>query len=71
MKRFATIGALLGGLLGTAFALAVVSFADCAGPACGRERVLGVLLHAALGSGAGTLLGALAAWVRRWWSRAR
>ena len=71
MKRFATIGALLGGLLGTAFALAVVSFADCAGPACGRERVLGVLLYAALGSGAGTLLGVLAAWVRRWSSRAR
>ena len=71
MKRRAALGALLGALLGTAFGIAGVSFADCAGPACGRERVLGVLLHAALGGGAGALLGALFAWVRRWSSRAR
>ena len=43
-----TIGIALGGLFG----LAVVSFADCTGPDCTRQRVFGVVVHAA---GAGVL----------------
>jgi hypothetical protein len=38
-----TIGIALGGLFG----LAVVSFADCAGPDCMHQRMLGVVAHAA------------------------
>jgi hypothetical protein len=37
-----TIGVALGGLFG----LAVVSFADCAGPDCTYQRVVGVFAHA-------------------------
>ena len=44
-------------LLGAAFGLAVVLFADCAGPTCARERVLGVAMHAAIGAGVGLVLG--------------
>ena len=44
-----TIGMALGGLFG----LAVVSFADCAGPDCTYQRVVGVVGHAA-GAGVAT-----------------
>lgn len=58
---------LVGTLLGSAFGLAVVLFADCAGSSCARERVLGVLLHAAIGAGLGLALGGVIAVVRRAW----
>ena len=60
MKRILLVGAIGGALLGTLFALAVVSFADCAGPNCGSERVIGVLGHAAAGAAMGLLLGGIA-----------
>jgi hypothetical protein len=44
-------------VVGAAFGLAVVLFADCAGPTCARERVMGVALHAAIGAGIGLVLG--------------
>ena len=49
------IGAALGGLFG----LAVVSFADCAGPDCTYQRVVGVFGHAAGVGAAGALAGLL------------
>ena len=44
-----TTGTALGGLFG----LAVVSFADCAGPDCTYQRIVGVVGHAAGGGVAG------------------
>jgi hypothetical protein len=58
--RFLLRGAAVGATLGTLFAAAVVSFADCAGPNCDAERVIGLLGHAAGGALAGALLGLLA-----------
>jgi hypothetical protein len=55
------IGAVIGGVAGGLFAVAVVSFADCSGPHCNRERVLGVLLHLGLGMGIGAAVALLAA----------
>ena len=57
LGRWIRIGAWVGGIPATLFAIAVVSFADCSGPDCARERVLGVLGHAAGGAAAGALLG--------------
>ena len=71
MMRHIRIGAVAGGTVGIAFALAIVSFADCAGPGCGRERVLGVALHAVLGILAGAVVGLVVGAVRRWAARAR
>jgi hypothetical protein len=59
------IGVWIGGASATLFALAVVSFADCSGPDCARERVLGVLAHAVGGASGGALLGLMAWAVRR------
>jgi hypothetical protein len=39
------VGAFAGALAGLLFALAVISFADCAGPNCTEERVVGVIGH--------------------------
>ena len=65
------IGLVLGGLFG----LAVVSFADCAGPDCTYQRVVGVLAHAAGVGVAGALAGLLAHAVvrshQRFWNRPR
>jgi hypothetical protein len=55
----------MGGALGTLFGLAVVSFADCAGPNCGYDRIIGVLGHAAGGAGGGVALGLLLLAARR------
>lgn len=64
-----TIGAVLGGLFG----LAVVSFADCAGPHCTYQRVVGVITHAAgvgvLGATAGLLVHSLVRLVQRFRKR--
>ena len=59
MKRILLIGAASGAVLGALFALAVISFADCAGPNCASERVTGILGHAAAGAAAGLLLASL------------
>ena len=56
----AAIGAVAGALLG----LAVVSFADCGGPTCNQERVVGVLATTAAGAGVGALGSALVYLVR-------
>ena len=56
MKRILLVGAVGGALLGTLFALAIVGFADCAGPNCASERGIGVLGHAAAGAAAGFIL---------------
>jgi hypothetical protein len=74
VTRFLLRGAVVGATLGTLFAAAVVSFADCAGPNCNAERVIGLLGHAAAGAVAGGLLGLLAfllARLRRWGSGRR
>jgi len=55
--RFIRAGAICGAIFGTLFGLAVVLFADCSGPDCTKERVLGVLMHAGIGLGAGAVLG--------------
>ena len=59
LRRFAARGAAVGAALGLLFALAVVSFADCAGPGCAGERLTGLAFHAALGAGLGAAVGAL------------
>ena len=46
----------MGGVLGASFGVAVVSFADCAGPNCAYERIVGVLGHAASGAAGGVAL---------------
>jgi hypothetical protein len=60
MARSLELGALIGAALGFLFALAVVSFADCAGPHCAGERVVGLAGHAAGGAVIGAACGALA-----------
>jgi len=64
LRRWTRIGAVCGGIAGTLFALAVVSFADCSGPHCNRERVTGVLLHLLAGIGVGGAVGLLSASIR-------
>jgi hypothetical protein len=59
VRKAAGLGAGVGGALGASFGLAVVSFADCAGPNCAYERIIGVLGHTAGGAGAGGALGFL------------
>ena len=67
---FIAIGAVAGALFGALFALGVIALADCAGPTCLRERVLGVAGHAVSGAAVGGLLGALIdAVVRHWGGR--
>ena len=65
VARAAGIGAVAGAALGTLFAIAVVSFADCAGPSCSSERVVGIIGHALGGGLVGALAGVLIAAVAR------
>lgn len=58
-------GAGVGAAVGTAFALAVVSLADCAGPTCTGERVVGVVGHALAGAAVGALGGGMVYLVRK------
>jgi len=66
-----TIGVALGGLFG----LAVVSFADCAGPDCTHQRLVGVLAHAAgvgvAGATAGLLVHTLVRLLQQFRDRSR
>lgn len=63
--RAALIGAGSGAAVGVLFALAVISLADCAGPSCAYERVIGVAGHAAGGALLGAMLGLAVAGVAR------
>lgn len=60
MRRLTLAGMTIGIVLGGLFGLAVVSFADCAGPDCMYQRVVGVLGHAAGAGVAGATAGLLA-----------
>ena len=60
LSRFLKVGSLAGGVLGGLFGLAVVSLADCAGPGCTGERVLGVAGHALAGALLGVAAGGVA-----------
>lgn len=59
-SRFVLAGTVAGGLIGLLFALAVISFADCAGPGCTGERITGVLGHVLGGAVLGAAFGAVA-----------
>lgn len=57
MWKGVRIGAVVGASAGALFGLAVVLFADCAGPDCTRERIFGILAHAGIGTPIGAALG--------------
>jgi hypothetical protein len=59
LKHHLAVGALCGAAVGAAFALAVISMADCAGADCTWERINGLLGHAVLGSAIGACLGGI------------
>jgi hypothetical protein len=63
--REVLIGAAVLGSMAALFAVAVVSFADCAGDHCARERVIGVAGHALGGMVLGALIGGGVAVLRR------
>jgi hypothetical protein len=71
LARLLAWGAGVGGLLGSLFALAVVSFADCAGAHCAEERVVGLLGHAAAGAVVGAAAGAVVYGLGWAWRRVR
>lgn len=58
-------GAIVGGVIGAAFGLAVVSFADCSGSGCTSQRVIGVAGLGIAGAAAGALVGSVISLVRR------
>ena len=58
-------GTVVGALAGLLFSLAVVSFADCAGPDCAGERAVGVIGHVLGGALLGEAVWAVACGVRR------
>ena len=60
MRRLTLEGMTIGIVLGGLFGLAVISFADCAGPDCMYQRVVGVLGHAAGAGVAGATASLLA-----------
>lgn len=63
-SRHLLVGAGIGAVAGAAFGLAVVSFADCGGPDCSGERVLGVASLTLGGAAIGALVGGLVYLVR-------
>ena len=65
LRRHLVLGSWIGALAGAAFALAVVSLADCGGPGCTREAVIGVAGHALAGAAMGAVAGALTRLIRR------
>jgi hypothetical protein len=65
IARWLKIGLIVGAGAGTLFGLAVVCFADCEGPHCTKERIVGVLAHAGLGGAGGLALGLVGGTVRR------
>lgn len=69
LRRHLKIGAVIGAVLGFAFGTAVVALADCSGPHCFGERVMGVVGHGLAGAVAGALAGGAVHLVRRVTSR--
>lgn len=65
LSRHLLVGSGVGAAVGTAFALAVFSLADCGGPDCSGERVIGVTGHALAGAALGALVGGVTYLVRR------
>lgn len=65
VSRHFLVGAASGAVVGGAFALAVVALADCGGPGCTGERVVGVAAHALAGAAVGALLGGVVYLFRR------
>lgn len=65
MRRWVKIGLIVGASAGALFALAVIAFADCEGPHCTKERIVGLVAHAGLGGLGGSLLGLAAGAMRR------
>lgn len=65
LSRHLLVGSGIGAAAGAAFGLAVVSLADCGGPNCSEERVVGVAGHALAGAVVGALVGGVAYLVRR------
>ena len=65
LSRHLLIGSGIGAVAGTVFALAVASLADCGGPHCLGERVIGVAGHAAAGAVVGAVVGSVTYLVRK------
>lgn len=65
LSRHVVLGAGIGAAAGVALGLWVISIADCGGPDCTAERVLGVAGNALGGAAIGALLGAAVYLVRR------
>jgi hypothetical protein len=64
-SRHLRIGAAAGGVAGALFGLWVISIADCGGPGCTGERVIGVAGNALDGAAVGALIGGLVYLIRR------
>jgi hypothetical protein len=75
LRRLILAGLTIGVVLGGLFGLAVVSFADCSGPGCTYQRVVGVVAHAAgvgvIGAAGGLFVQTLVGLLQRFgdWSR--
>ncbi len=65
LSRHLLIGSGIGAAAGAAFGLAVISLADCGGPNCSQERVVGVAGHALAGAVVGALFGGVTYLIRR------
>lgn len=65
LSRHVVLGAGIGALAGAALGLWVISIADCGGPGCTAERVLGVAGNALGGAAIGALIGAVVHRIRR------
>lgn len=59
-----SVGAAAGAVAGALFGLAVISIADCGGPGCNQERILGLIGTTAAGAAVGALGGVLVYAVR-------
>lgn len=65
LSRHLAWGGGIGGLLGAAFGMAVISIADCSGQGCTAERVFGVASLSLGGAAIGALVGGAVYLIRR------
>lgn len=65
LSRHLRVGAGIGGAVGAAFGLWVITIADCGGPNCTTERVLGVASNAVGGAAIGALIGGAVYLIRK------
>lgn len=65
LSRHLWTGAGVGAAAGAAFGLWVISIADCGGPNCTTERVVGVAGNALGGAAIGALIGGMVYLIRR------